>query len=311
MSIQFVTEGAPAVLRMSAEDKLGEAIRRSRQYMPAEVWESVKELLSPQSLRIMAVVTLAWAISHFFGVGEIADVVLLAAGALVIGASISKLAADALAFAKLVRNAETEQELDEAGKLFAGMVVLAGVTAISAMFMVKKPPVLKDRFFNGPWKSAAPRGPELFYRPTTTYKPLPPRIGGYTTAYGDIVINSTKPAWAQGEALLHEQLHQMLTPKLRFLRDVRVTMAMEGYNRSYLLRYLEEALAETYALVRSRGAGFALEGIKFPVKNGYVTIAKMGQEATGVMLGPLNIGGTANNVVYFYQGHSHGVSGSW
>src|SRR5690242_11816331 len=111
-AIQFMTEGAPRVARMSTEEKLREAILRSQPHMPAEVWESVKELLSPQSLRIMAAVTLAWAVSHFFGVGEIADVVLLAAGALVMGASIGKLAADSLAFAKLVRGAETEQDLD-------------------------------------------------------------------------------------------------------------------------------------------------------------------------------------------------------
>jgi hypothetical protein len=202
--------------------------------------------------------------------------------------------------------------IDQAGRLFAGMVVLAGVTALSAMFMVKKPKVYNDRFFNGPWKSGPPpRGPGAFYKPATTYAPLPPRLGGYTSAYGDIVVNSTKPAWAQGEVLLHEQLHQMLTPKLYLLRDVRVTLAMEGYNRSYLLRYLEEALAQSYALVRSRGPGFALEGIKFPVKNGYVTVAKMGQEIAGVVLGPINVGGTANHLVYFLQSHSHGVSGSW
>jgi hypothetical protein len=148
-------------------------------------------------------------------------------------------------------------------------------------------------------------------RRSTRYTPLSPRVGGYTTAYGDIVINSTKPAWAQGEALLHEQVHQMLTPKLYFLREVRVTMAMEGYNRSYLLRYLEEALAQTYALVHSRGPGFAIEGIRFPVRNGYVTVAKMGQEAAGVLLGPINLGGTFSYLVYFYQGHSAGASGSW
>jgi hypothetical protein len=68
---------------------------------------------------------------------------------------------------------------------------------------------------------------------------------------------------------------------------------------------------QTCALVRSRGPGFALEGINFPVKNGYVTITAMGKEAAGIVLGPLNVGGSMGYVVRFCQTHSHGASGSW
>jgi hypothetical protein len=169
------------------------------------------------------------------------------------------------------------------------------------------------------WTPPPPRGPGLFYKPTVTYKPLSPNLGGYTTEYGDIVINSLKPAWEQAQALLHERIHQILTPKLYFLRDVRVTMTMEGYNRSYLLRYLEEALAQTYALVKSRGPGSALEGIRFPVKSGYMTIGgaatagwgSMSKEALGICLGPINVGGTFNYLVHFTTQRSSGVSGSW
>jgi len=46
-------------------------------------------------------------------------------------------------------------------------------------------------------------------------------------------------------------------------------------------------------------------------RNGYVTVAKMGQEAAGVLLGPINLGGTSSYLVYLYQGHSAGASGSW
>ena len=33
-----------------------------------------------------------------------------------------------------------------------------------------------------------------------------------------------------------------------------------------------------------------LEGISFPVKNGYVTVARMGTEVKGILLGPINVG---------------------
>jgi hypothetical protein len=75
------------------------------------------------------------------------------------------------------------------------------------------------------------------------------------------------------------------------LREIRIAVALGGYNRSYLLRYLEEALAQTYALVRTHGAGALFEGIRFPVKNGYVTVAKMGRELKGIVLGSVNAGG--------------------
>src|SRR5207249_3265377 len=117
-----------------------------------------------------------------------------------------------------------------------------------------------------------------------------------TTAYGDIIIDARLPRHVKVETRYHERVHQFFTPKLYFLRDVRVTMNVEGYNRSYLLRYLEEVLAEGYALLRTQGGGF-ISAIKFPVKAGpYVTVAKMGEEARGLVLGTVNVGGLAYQV---------------
>jgi hypothetical protein len=112
----------------------------------------------------------------------------------------------------------------------------------------------------------------------------------------------------------------MLTPKLYFLRNVRVSLRAEGYSRSYILRYVEEAMAETYALVKSRGPGWALEGVRFPVKNGYMTIqgasgagwAALRREALGICLGPINVGGALSYQVFFTNSQSSsGASGSW
>jgi hypothetical protein len=73
---------------------------------------------------------------------------------------------------------------------------------------------------------------------------------------------------------------------------------MEGYNRSYLLRYLEEALAQANALLRAKGLAGGVEAMRFPVKNGYVTVAKMRQEVAGLLLGPINVGGTMYNAYF-------------
>jgi len=41
-----------------------------------------------------------------------------------------------------------------------------------------------------------------------------------------------------------------------------------------------------------------------------VTVAKMASEGTGILLGPVNIGGQLYNV-FFTNRQSHGASGSW
>jgi hypothetical protein len=64
---------------------------------------------------------------------------------------------------------------------------------------------------------------------------------------------------------------------------------------------LEEALAETISLVRGYGASGILEGLTFPVKNGYVTIIKMGTELAGIFMGPINVGGVAYKAIFTEQ----------
>lgn len=64
----------------STTEKVAEAIRRSKKYMPAHLWQQIDILLSPENLAILVVTLLAWAGSHACGVGEIADVILLSIG---------------------------------------------------------------------------------------------------------------------------------------------------------------------------------------------------------------------------------------
>lgn len=62
---------------------------------------------------------------------------------------------------------------------------------------------------------------------------------------------------------------------------------------------MEEALAETYGQLRGYGLGKEqlLKGIKFPLGTKYeVTIAQLGAEVRGVLLGPITVGGMVYNV---------------
>ena len=78
------TKNVPA---MSAAEKRAESIQRSIPIMPAESRFIVEGLLTPESLAVLATAATAWGASHFFGVGEVADVVLIVAGTVFLGKS--------------------------------------------------------------------------------------------------------------------------------------------------------------------------------------------------------------------------------
>jgi hypothetical protein len=272
--------------------------------MPADVWAQIAPMLKPEALAVMAIVTVAWAVSQFFGVGEIADAVLLVVGGLTVGASAIDAGKEAVEFAVTAKGARTDAALEDAARHFGKAVTIGGVALITALFLRSKPKVLNDMKFGGPVGrlSTGPRSGRMFYRPTTTIAPIRQSPGfltkGITTMWGDITIESRLSKADQAATLLHEMVHSRLTPKLYFLREVRVRVAMEGYNRSYLLRYLEEALAQTVAELRTSGYQGLPAGISFPVKNGYVTLAKMGEEVAGVLLGPVNAASSTYRVLY-------------
>ena len=299
------TAQARPVSDWSLQDRLAGAINHSAAYMPAEMWDQVKAFLSPESLAIMATVTGAWAISQFFGVGEIADAVIVVGGGVMLGASALQVGHEIVSFALGAYNAKTDADLDEAGKHFAKAVVLGGITIISALFLKSKPKVMDEPYFGQSFprpKGPGPRNGGMAYKPSTTVGPIQQPANGFiygiTNEYGDIVIEQSLSPQDKLATLYHEQVHQVLTPKLYFLRNVRIQLAMEGYNRSYLLRYLEEALAQTVAELRTKGITGLPDGIQFPVKNGYVTVAKMGKEVAGILLGPINVAGNGYRVYF-------------
>ena len=91
-----------------------------------------------------------------------------------------------------------------------------------------------------------------------------------------------------GRFWVSPEVHRFLTPRFGVLRTVRVQLAMSGYLRSAFLQYLEEAIAETVAQLRVNGFRGLLDGVKFPVANGYVTITDLVSE--GATIGTLSAG---------------------
>lgn len=82
------------------------------------------------------------------------------------------------------------------------------------------------------------------------------------------------------ETLKHELVHRALTPLSGPLRGARATARIWGYQNSHLLRYLEEAIAETV------GTGSLARGLRFPLQAGYgLAVDRILLEAGGYFAG--------------------------
>jgi hypothetical protein len=279
------------IARMSASDKIAEAIRQSLPFLPAETRDIVQSMLRPESLAIIAGTLVVWAGSHFFGVGEVVDVILLGVGAVALGFAVFEGAGALYDFAQGAISARSEADLNDAGKNFARAVTLLGISTIQAVLL------------RGQGRVVAARGRPQIYPRVRVGTPPPPgnklRISrparlpggdlGSTDEYGVIVIARNQSLSEQRLTLFHELVHRYFSPRTGPLRRLRAELNMSAYSRSALLRYLEEALAEGYAQLRIHGLEKALGTYRFPVEGGYVTVSQLAAE--GSAIGTITLGG--------------------
>ena len=99
-----------------------------------------------------------------------------------------------------------------------------------------------------------------------------PAGAGRTDKFGNVVYSTLGSADDVALARFHESVHSALSPKFKLFRELRADIGMAAYKRSSFLRYLEEALAESYAQLRVRGIKGLPTGIAFPIKEGYVAL---------------------------------------
>ena len=148
---------------------------------------------------------------------------------------------------------------------------LEGVPRPKATFPVKKPPLPT---------------PGASYKPIITANSSIPAGSGYTSWWGDITVSTQGSDTDQALVLLHERVHQFMSPKLYTLRNVRVLGRAGSYVGSSLYRYFEEMLAETIAKVGIEGFQKFFVGVRFPVYQGYVYLIRAGSNpALGKLAG--------------------------
>lgn len=289
------------IAQMSAEEKLTEAIKRAIPMLPSEVQEQLKSLLTPKALAIAVGTLVFWAGSHFFGVGEFVDIILLGVGVAFIGLGVFDGASDLYDFVTIAINAKSDPELTKAAEYFAEAVTVLGVTTITALLMKNSAKTVisrgKPRFYRmanvGP---PPPAATPIITRPKT----LASGALGETDYYGYIKVTRGRSIPEQKVTLYHEWIHRVLSPKLGPFRQLRAQLNASRYNRSGILRYLEEALAEAYGNYRVYGIKSSIVGITFPLEGGYVTISQLAAE--GIAIGNIALGG-AQFTVYIGYGN--------
>jgi hypothetical protein len=123
------------------------------------------------------------------------------------------------------------------------------------------------------------------------------RVLGVTNSYGDMEISLAQPMGERFITSLHEQVHSFLSPKFFLFRDARAALRDWGYQNVLLLRYLEEAIAETCGQCRAAD-GVNLEriliGVTFPYRGGYVRISRADVAILGgcALIGYIMVRGT-------------------
>jgi hypothetical protein len=147
-------------------------------------------------------------------------------------------------------------------------------------------------------KAAAGLTGRLFAKTTITGTTAYPAGEGFTTKFGDVVYSTLGSADDVALVKYHESVHSFFSPKLKVLRNLRADFGYAAYNKSSLVKYLEEALAETYAQLKVHGFKGLPTGIAFPVKHGYVTLKATVIEGA---VATITVGGTTYGVYHAAQ----------
>jgi hypothetical protein len=145
-------------------------------------------------------------------------------------------------------------------------------------------------------KGADPSKPRKLFDKTTETGTTTLKAGeGRTDKFGNVEYSTLGSPKDVALARYHEAVHSALSPKFKLFRNLRADIGMAGYKNSALLKYIEEALAESYAQLKVVGIKGLPTGIKFPIKEGYVTIQRLAAEGA---IGTVVVGGITYYVFY-------------
>lgn len=300
---------------MSLTQKLEAVFRRTGTLLPGDVGRHLLALISPASLAIMAGVVGVWAASHFVGVGEVADVVLLLTGWLTIGGAALDGTRKMISFAIVAYGARTEADLNRAAQDLADAISILGVdVALGLLFKGRPKGTFKTLHGSMPsykvFKSVMPAGgPTRMYEAKVIFTKAKFAGEGGTDPQNvarvgrDWVPGALSKAAARRnfrKGYYHERVHQRYNQGFSRLGRPALYLKLGSYKRSFILRYLEEAAAEARALWKVGGHVHPEPTwYEFPFDKRYqITLALIGHEVNGILLGPVTVGGAMYNAYF-------------
>jgi hypothetical protein len=296
------------IARMSDADRVGEGMKRGIGKLGPAIQAQLAALVKPEALALAGGFFVAWLVSHAVGVGFVVDAIFLGVGVVSVGLSVFSGIDELIVFGHGAIGARTIAALDLAAVHFANAVSILGVQALISLLLRRAPQTFRNRPSVGP----APAPAAFRLKPGLRAVRNMEAGTGVTSWYGEITISRLGTSVDRRLAALHESFHRVLMPKLNVLRQVRADGRAASYHGSALLKYLEEAIAESYAQVSVHGIKELLTGITFPVDGAYVTLINRAvinnkavfpviPEAAGIFLGVANARGWLWQVYHSFR----------
>src|SRR5262249_34974072 len=127
---------------MSSAEKISKAISHSIESgkIGGELGARVKELLTPESIAIMAAFAAAYVVSQTTPAGWLADILvagLIAATVLMVGKEVVDIVQLLIEFFDTATNAKSDSDIDRASEFFARALTKAGVDIVVAILFHK------------------------------------------------------------------------------------------------------------------------------------------------------------------------------
>ncbi len=122
-----------SVEQMRLEDRFERVLHLTAPKLPGEIREEFVAILTPTNITIIVGVLVAWAVSHSYGVGFIADFILLAGGIILLGWQVFSAAGDLYNCVKITWSAKTMADLDLAATHLANFIAVVGVAVFMAL----------------------------------------------------------------------------------------------------------------------------------------------------------------------------------
>jgi hypothetical protein len=120
---------------MDTLDRFIEMLKRSVYKLPEGVQHEFSAMLTTTNVEIMAGTLVVWAGSHAFGIGFIADILMGAAGIILMGWQVWQAASDLKVCITKTVSARSSADLDIAATHFARFVTTVGVTLVLAILV--------------------------------------------------------------------------------------------------------------------------------------------------------------------------------